>query len=268
MGNTLGGLVLVGNDATVGGTSSGAGNVISANGFGIGAGGSGELIQGNRIGTDPTGTLPEPNTSAGIRIDGMGDTAGGTAAGAGNVISGNQGYGVTVNGASALIQGNLIGTDVTGVNGLGDGAGGIQINVPGSILDNVISSTGGYGIDAADSDLIQGNHIGTDVTGTKALPNRFDGIFSGGGHDTIGGAAAGQGNVISGNGRSGIALSSELTGFNVIQGNLIGVDASGTKAIPNGGDGIYDIDESDNTIGGTTPGAGNILSGNAAKGSS
>jgi len=115
---------------TIGGTASGAGNVISKNGTGIKffAGGSGHnLVEGNFIGTDPTGTLPMGNTFDGINVQSADAvTIGGTAAGAGNVISANKGNGIGWFGGQILelVEGNKIGTDITGTQPLGNlGAG-------------------------------------------------------------------------------------------------------------------------------------------------
>src|SRR5262249_17799157 len=123
---------------------------------------------------------------------------------------------------------------------------------------NVISGNSAAGIDIflGSGNTIQGNRIGTDAAGAVALPNVI-GILVGAGANTIGGATAGAGNVISGNSTSGILLSS---GGNLVQGNYIGTDASGTAALGNF-NGIV-ASASNNTIGGTAAGAGNIISGN------
>ena len=167
-----------------------------------------------------------------------------------------------------LIQGNNIGTDVTGTHVLGNG-GGIYLASNDTVLNNVISGSTGGGLtdQGGGSNLIQGNRIGTDVTGTKDLGNGGDGIyFSDAGNSTIGGTSPGAGNVISGNGGSGIFFTSEIAGSNIIQGNFIGTDITGTIALGNGGDGITDFDEYNNTIGGTSKGAGNVISANTGSG--
>ena len=109
---------------------------------------------------------------------------------------------------------------------------------------------------------VAGNRIGTDSTGTVALPNLIDGIVlvGGAGHETIG-----LGNVISGNFNIGIELNGSSS--NVIIGTYIGVDASGSKALPNGTTGIcVDAASNSNTIGGTAAGAANVISGNGVFG--
>ena len=99
LGNTYSGVGIAGGAAntTIGGTTAGAGNVISANredGIWItGAGTTGVAVQHNFIGTDVTGTKPLGNTYDGVEIDGgaANTTIGGTTADAGNVISANGG---------------------------------------------------------------------------------------------------------------------------------------------------------------------------------
>src|SRR5205085_2524908 len=106
----------------------------------------------------------------------------------------------------------------------------------------------------------QGNLIGTDATGMNALGNVSQGIFAAGGNSTItiGGTVAGARNVISANGfgssNSGITVNGPLT--TVIQGNLIGTAINGSSPLPNGRHGIEILD-SNVTVGGVAPGAGN-----------
>jgi hypothetical protein len=134
--------------------------------------------------------------------------------------------------------------------------------------------------------VIAGNYIGTDLTGTKALSNDFvcnekgetrwpaAGIrISGSSENLIGGAGAGQGNLLAG---CAAAISIIQGGANVIQGNLIGTDFSGTRVVGNGityrywghlfygqGTGIFVFLGTDNTIGGRSPGSGNVITGQA-----
>ena len=135
---------------------------------------------------------------------------------------------------------------------------------------------GGNGIVIAGGtgDKIQGCYIGTDVTGTKAVPNQNDGILinraAGNTDHIIGGKAATTGafpgNVISGNGNDGI----DMIGVSVknvsIQGNLIGVDKTGLKTLPNIAHGVEIEGGSDNTIGAAAAGQGNVIGGNGGNG--
>jgi parallel beta-helix repeat protein len=110
--------------------------------------------------------------------------------------------------------------------------------------------------------VVQGNRIGTDVTGTAPLPNGT-GLFldDHGSGNTVGGTGAGAGNLISGNIDFGMFLSGSA---NVVQGNRVGTDATGTAPLPNG-TGAY-LTGSDNTVGGAAAGAGNTIAFNAGDG--
>ncbi|MGE3820218.1 MAG: right-handed parallel beta-helix repeat-containing protein, partial [Isosphaeraceae bacterium] len=120
LGNGQDGLSVRGaSDNTLGGSRPGLGNVIAGNGLvGVriaGAGASNNLVAGNAIGTDPSGTTPLPNRAGGVFLDqAPGNSLGGTSPSAGNLISGNGGSGVVVAGAGASgyrVRGNRIGTD-------------------------------------------------------------------------------------------------------------------------------------------------------------
>lgn len=167
----------------------------------------------------------------------------------------------------AVIQGNFFGTDVTGTIAIGT-TSGVAAATDDSVLDNVISGCSGHAMVVYGDDVFQGNRIGTDVTGTKALGNVGTGIQVDGSDNTIGGTSESDLNVISANQGSGIYMVTEqpFRGDNVNQGNRIGTDISGRYATPNGGDGIYALDSSYNLIGGTEPGAGNVISGNMGSG--
>ncbi len=170
-----------------------------------------------------------------------------------------------------LIEGNFIGTDVTGTIGLGNGESGIVIHMA---RNNTIGGTEAgarnilsgntFGILIATNDangnIIRGNYIGTDATGNVAIPNSQTGILLWGEGTIIGGAEAGAGNVISGNGFAGIDMGGGSGGA-TIQGNHIGTNAAGTAALGNDL-GIFVNFSSNNTIGGTTAGARNVISGN------
>ena len=120
--------------------------------------------------------------------------------------------------------------------------------------------------------IIQGNKIGTNASGTAAMPNG-DGIYIDGCNGfLIGGTAPGAGNLISGNRLNAIDIARTTGG--TIEGNDIGTDITGTLAIPNGtiklsGDAaavVLGNGASDVTIGGTTAAARNVISGNNGDG--
>ena len=236
--------------------------------------GNDALIQDNYLGTDSTGTISEANVGAGIWVSATGATIGGTASGSGNLLSGNDGAGIVLAGASStLIQGNLIGTDVSGTKGLGNGAMGILLYAGGtgntiggtsSAARNIIADNGSNGYrfgieDDSSGTLIEGNYVGTDITGSVALGNAAGGIFVAASDNTIGGVSSGAGNLISGNVANGIYI--YLTSEILVQGNLIGTDANGTSALGSSV-GIFQYASSDNTIGGLAAGDGNLISGN------
>ncbi|MDQ4126355.1 MAG: CSLREA domain-containing protein, partial [Actinomycetota bacterium] len=115
---------------TIGGTSPADRNVISGHkvfeGVSLGFGATGNAVQGNYVGTNAAGTAAIPN-SRGIALIGSNNTIGGTTAGARNVVSGNDHTGIEVSGGENLIQGNFIGTDVTGQGDLGNGGIGVTV---------------------------------------------------------------------------------------------------------------------------------------------
>jgi len=219
----------------------------------------GNLIEGNFIGTDVTGMAASSNSGAGIVISFVSNnTVGGTALGAGNLISANGSNGIFIDGPSEsnTVQGNFIGTDVTGTVPLGNESG-IVMNSSGNntigggtpAARNVISGNRVFGVSGtapATPHLIQGNYIGTDVTGMAAVPNQ-NGVAAA--NYTV------QGNVISGNSEYGMVVNFN----NIVEGNLIGTNATGSGALGNGFGGITVQSAATGTIGGTTAGTGNTI---------
>jgi titin len=247
----------------------------------------GNIIQGNYIGTDLTGTVDHGNGVNGIAISqgSGGNLIGGTAAGQGNLISGNGEFGIIIVDPGSndnLIQGNLIGTDVTGGADLGNTAVGVVIGAGAS--DNVVGGTvagarnlisgndsAGVHIDTIGTtgNVVQGNYIGTDITGTVALGNVFEGVSVRGGssNNVIGGTVAGAGNLISGNNGYGVTIAEMGTTGNLVQGNYIGTDVTGTLPLGNSDNGvIIATGAMDNLIGGTARGAGNVIAFNSVNG--
>jgi hypothetical protein len=282
VGNTTG---IQGNASgnTIGGTVLGAGNVVSGNtgaGLKLSGGGSGAVIQGNRIGTNLAGNAALPNRKDGLDVllGGQNNTFGGTTVGAGNVISGNVGVGFLLTGGNDLVAGNFIGTDIAGTVAIPNGGDGFQVqdSFGNTIEGNVISGNAGNGVKLlstgtaaiASGSVFTNNSIGTNAAGSVAIPNQGDGInVFGVTSTTIGGTITGTGNVISGNGVSGIAvlfnpLTAAKADNTVIEGNMIGTDLGGTVAIPNGVHGIFLSGAANNTIGGTLASAGNTIGSN------
>ena len=247
-------------------------------------GNSDTLIQGNMIGTDATGSTPVPNTLDGIMvIKSANTTIGGSTTGTGNLISGNTQTGIELtdstqgNSSGTLIAGNIIGLDKSGQVTVPNGDDGIwqhgadDTTIGGTVsgAGNIISGnvTDGIALGAGNNALVQGNYIGTDITGTKALGNNKGILWNDASYATVGGTTAAARNIISGNTAGGMdSFTLNSVGYEVIEGNYIGVDVTGTKALPNGSVGIRIAGPLNNTIGGTAPGAGNVISGNDGDG--
>ena len=263
----------------IGGSAPGEGNVISGNGGnGIHVCGTnpwgyahGNIIQGNRIGTNAAGDASVPNSGDGIYISAADDTIGGTEPGAGNVISGNGGSGVVLTGSGAhgnTVAGNTIGTNAAGDTALPNGQNGVAMeagahgNTVGGADEgagNVISGNGHTGVRLeADNTLVQGNYIGTDASGLQALGNASYGILSNGSDNEF------RDNVICASGWHGVSISGhEPSGSgHVLTGNLIGLGADGVTPLGNRL-GLCVLGGASRTVvGGTEPGEGNVISGN------
>src|SRR5262249_34297903 len=174
------------------------------------------LVQGNRIGTDTFGTAPLGNDT-GVSIRSASNTVGGAVAGAGNLISGNTGDGVVIQGSGAtanLVQGNRIGTDLAGSAALSNVRGVEIFGGPGNTgggstpaAGNLISGNTDEGVliqgSGATFNLLLSNRIGTDASGTARLGNGT-GVEIRSDANTVGGTAAGTGNLISGNTDEGV----------------------------------------------------------------
>ena len=171
------------------------------------------------IGTNAAGTSAVPNTDNGLDIvfGAQYNTVGGTTAAARNLISGN------------LHEGVLIGFAGTANN------------------------------------VVEGNFIGTDATGKTFLAGQqqLDGVYVGlgagsntiGGQNPVGACNTAAWNVISGNSVNGILVTDSGTTGTVISGNFIGTDATGTAALPNGGNGMtIAAGTSSTTVGAETSG--------------
>ncbi|NIN65002.1 MAG: hypothetical protein GTO63_09935 [Anaerolineae bacterium] len=247
----------------------------------IGTSATTNTVSGSYIGTDASGSsgLANGQNGVGVREGAQDNVIGGDIPEERNVISGNGWDGVRIQGAmSNTVSGNYIGTDASGTSGLGNDLEGVRIlgdasnNVVGGNTEgerNIISknkqtgvSIGGSG---ATGNTISGNYIGTDVTGTEDLGNGYDGvsIWSGAKYNTVGGDTEGERNVISGNDSDGVVIEDNGTMNNTVSGNFIGTVVTGTQALGNGWAGVIIQDSAqNNTIGGTSTGERNVVSGN------
>ena len=232
-------------------------NQIAGNFIGITGNGSALLIAGNTIGLNGPGTAALPNTGYGVLLGATGSTIGGTTSALGNTISGNgasgtAGTGLDLSGATDLVEGNRIGTNLAGTAAIPNVIG-MDLHVASSTIGgtasgagNIVSGNAGDGIrlDTNGSDAVQGNFIGN-APGGKVAGNGGDGIdlvlpapstpatTALALDDTIGGTTYGSGNFIIGNAGAGIAVANTygpgISGLafrsNTISGNgRLGID--------------------------------------------
>jgi parallel beta-helix repeat protein len=248
VGNENNGVSLTGAGAgnRVGGTTAAERNVISGNAIdGVQIHLHGNVVQGNFIGTDASGTKAIPNRleGVGLVLGAADNVVGGVSPGAGNVISGNNFSGVFIGsngGANAnTVEGNRIGTDVTGTAALGNGEDGIRIvsdvnfRADGNtIRANLIAhnTVHGLGLFSSDDNVIQGNRVeqngshGLSVGGGPAGPASSNNL--------IGGSSPNDANVVSGNVKIGVYINGSSSN-NLVQGNFIGTDATGNAPFGN-----------------------------------
>lgn len=270
---------------TIGGPGPSYRNIISANvldGIKISnPGATGNVIAANHIGTDPAGTQEVGNVN-GIEIQQSGNTIGGTNGTSGNLISANWQYGIWISDTAAVhtvIQGNLIGQMVydapslANVDGVIVGAHSCVVGGTSTNARNVISGNDSIGItilQSATGTVVQGNYIGITLDGQSNRPNCTKSgqgaIYIASRGNLIGGMSPGAGNVISGNDAPGLYLTGSNAAHNTIAGNYIGLNAQGNGAISNATYGMYLFNAPSNTIGGTSPGARNVISGNGTIG--
>lgn len=174
----------------------------------------------------------------------------------------------------ATTQPGYAGAPLIELNGSGASgqANGLSISAGNSTVQGlVINRFPAHGIFLSRNggNVIAGNYVGIDSTGTVALGNAKNGLEIDSANNQIGGTTVAARNVISGNlgtGGGGVSITGITAGGNVIQGNYIGTDATGTTRVSNSGRGIVIRGSPNNLIGGTAPGAGNVISGNGASG--
>ncbi len=289
LGNIFNGIISSSPNNRIGGTSPGARNLFSGQGnppIALIQGANGNVILGNLIGTDVTGSLRLGNTEDGILIifGASNDTIGGTTAAAKNVISASDAFsGIAIIGTGQTgtqgicVMGNHIGLDLSGNIALGNARHGIYIrHSPGNIIGwttsgalNVISgnSLPGIQIDSvgATNNIVQGNIIGTRPNGMFALPNSKGIVLNEAPRNLIGGSASGARNLITGNSAIGIEITGAGATGNCVRGNYIGTSISGGPGPRNLSHGIL-ISASQDTIGGLNPEDGNLIAYNTGAG--
>ncbi len=248
------------------------GNFIGNNsGAGVWPSNSSNDSQGNTIGVTSAGD--KAANGVGVLIFGSshgspisnGNVIGGPNPGDGNVIDGNTGDGVQLLGPGVFdttVEGNFIGVNAAGDQELGNGGNGVSLlggfkggptgNVIGAAgAPNVISGNGGAGVlvdgRGADSNQIEGNYIGTDITGVQNLGNAGDGVrFQNGASSNVVGVGVGENggvaNVIAFNAK-GVVVVGDATASDTIRGNSIfgndgpGIDLGDDGPTPGGAPG-------------------------------
>ncbi len=267
-----------GKGAIIGGTSASAANTIGFNtGAGVsiaGTAATGNVVEGNFIGTDSAGD--DLGNGFGIVVTGGSTTIGGTVAGAvaANVIGMNSASGaagVSISGGANVVEGNFIGTSAGGASlpntvgiAIGGGTNTIGGTIAGAAAANVIGHNSSAGVSlSGGSNVALGNFIGTNANGI-ALGNG-NGIVISAGTNTIGGTVAGgaAANVIGLSNTAGAAGVSISGGTNVVEGDFIGTSASGANLHNTVG---IEIGGGTSTIGGTVTGAANVVGFNSSAG--
>ncbi len=196
------------------------------------------MVESNYVGTDATGAIGRAN-GTGMDIQSSANTI------RNNVVSGNVvGGGIAISGSTNVVQGNRIGTNAAGTSAVPNTAsptgGAITVGGRDNVIGganpanrNLISGNSGNGvfIDAV-TNTVQGNFIGTDISGTHAIPNGGDGIHLTGGAQTISGQPSAPQRIWFNKG-FGIRNQGDQTRFiaNSIRGNLLGGIAVGGSPV-------------------------------------
>jgi len=273
-------------------------SLVDAAGAGVTIAASDTVLAGNYIGLWGNGTTVEANRGDGVLVlagakgnfIGIGSTEIFTLS---NVISGNRGNGITIEGGGNTVQANYIGTSSNGNVALANRGNGIQItsgaadNLIGGVATggnkptpplpvvitppqgNLISGNLSNGVlidDGATGNQLSGNFIGTTSTGTAALGNREDGvaIVNATGNKLVGTTLEQSPfvfyNVVSGNYGNGLRItdSDETT----VWANFFGMGADNATAVANRGDGMLVNGGSLGVLAGGPIPLGNVMSGN------
>ena len=306
LGNGWAGIVTHGDNTRIGTDGDQTSDLLESNVIG-GSGTSGinvssnfNKIAGNLIGVGQTGMADIGNTHNGIVVFGDNNLIGTNGDGKSDLIEKNvigangeqnQGIGISIYGNNNIITGNLVGTDSSGLAILGNSSVGISLqngamgNLVGTDGDgisddlegNLVSGNGRQGITLynATSNVIAGNLIGTDITGTAALPNGHNAsqiygavhLSAGSSLNVIGTNGDGQndaaeGNLISGNDLIGIIVTGANSQNNAITGNIIGLDITGSSILGNVGGIVIGIGADNILIGTNADGNGDNYEGN------
>jgi len=270
------GIRLFGSNYIVGGSSPASRNIISGNtliGINInGATTTGNLVEGNYIGTDWSGVLSISN-GTGIWMN-QGCFANVVQS---NVVSGNNDDGILVSPRGGLaphdniIRRNRIGISPDGMTAVPNFFNGIRIsNSAGTVVGGTMANDGniisgnlgnGISIDTSSGSVVAGNRIGLNEAGTMAIPNHGHGIaMIDADSNVIGNLNVESGNYIAGNDSAGIAILGSLAQQNRLLVNFLGTSVAGNQT------GVLIRDGSHNTIGGISSGYLNFIMNNLENG--
>jgi titin len=295
-GNGLSGVAIdAGAQGTyISGTATAPEVIANNGGDGVLISGSGtnlNYVYGVNVGNDKNGANALPNAGDGVAVNGGAQSNDvGFTYGAQNTISGNAGNGVSLSGQGTdknYLVNNLIGLASGGSAALANGGDGVLVNGQASNnsigyayvgSNNVISGNGTWGVYISDSgtngNSVANNYIGTNSAGTAGVPNTNNGldVVNSAADNTVGGTTSAARNVISGNDNEGVLIGLSAT-QNIVEGNFIGTDYTGTKSVGNHLDGVYvGLGAVNDTIGGQNPtgalntAAWNVISGNLQSG--
>lgn len=249
--------------------------------------GGNSIVEGCYFGVDRTGTSVSGNAFHAVITTSDSNMIGGTTPAARNLITAfhptlTERTTLIISGQFNRVQGNYIGTDVTGMRRLGAPTLGVAVcDSPknfiggtdpgtGNVIVGAVDGTGpcsgttsGMGVSIAafntpaEVNRIQGNRIGVAVDGQTIIANRRHGIFATGNFTIV------QHNVVSGNNDSGLFI--DGVGFDVLN-NMIGTDSTGRLLVPNGLHGVVTRTRAGapSRIGGLM--GRNVISGNGGNG--
>jgi CSLREA domain-containing protein len=249
--------------------------------------GSSATFHGNYIGVDVTGTHRIGTPTTAISTSGL-VVIGGPGPGEGNLVVNASSDTISLSGGSdgSVVQGNRVGTDATGTVVLGAGSDGIAVFstdvliggtagvTPGGPCTgacNLVAGAGSQGIElngSARRTVVQGNFVGTDVSGSMALGNANGGVLVRDDPALVGGNVPEAANLLSGNRAYGLSINDTTSQGPIrVIGNLIGVAADGVSPLPNGlGEapdaGVDVTGAGELFIGGVAPGEGNRIAHN------
>jgi CSLREA domain-containing protein len=225
------------------------------------------VLTRNHVGTNASGSAAAGNAGFGIVVTGNSNTLGGPNYNERIIVSGNGAGGIHVSGAaSTVLQFSFVGTSFAGTAAIPNAGPGVALAsaTNSTLRQNVISGNAAEGVQiqaGGSNSIVTNNLIGLNLTGNAALPNGSHGVAVLDSASNIIGSPA-NGNVISGNVGSGVAIVGAPSTGNLVQANFIGLRLGGLQDQGNGGHGVWVVGASGNRVGQVGANAGNLISGN------